>query len=418
MKSETSETIQKNLRTFVHENIHEILSRHPEFKNDTENKKLFLSLKNEIELNLKKAGKLDVLSKNKDFIESTLEEIIGIGPIKKLLQHPDITEIMINGALDIYIEIDGKIKKTSYQFLDNSSLKNVITRLISHSHRRVDESSPMLDTRLIDGSRINIILPPLSLNGPVITIRKFRKSTFSFVELVTANFMSEPVAHYLQSMVKKHKNIIVAGGTGSGKTSFLNALSSHIDEKERIITIEDAAELNLPQQHVIRLETRPSNTEHSGEISIRDLLKNALRMRPNRIIIGECRSSETLDMLLAMNTGHEGSMSTLHANSTRDALSRLETLVLMSGVDLPLRAIREQISRAIDIVVFLKRDQQGKRILTQVAEIKGIEAEHLVTQDIFIRKADEAWENHSFLSQDYQCKHSKETKPYKQDCPQ
>ncbi|MEZ4704539.1 MAG: CpaF family protein [Bdellovibrionota bacterium] len=394
--------IQKQVQSFVYHHLSELIQHRNMISDEVENKqKIFDDLKKEVEINLKKSGHAHRIKDNDQFIKDTIEEIIGLGPLKKLLQHENISEIMINGAQEIYVEIGGKIKKTKYHFLDERSLQNVIKRLISHTHRRVDESSPMLDTRLQDGSRINIILPPLSLNGPTITIRKFKPTGFSFLELVASDYMNQRMANYLRFMVEHRKNILVAGGTGSGKTSLLNTLSDRIDPSERIVTIEDAAELNLSQPHVIRLESRPSNTENVGEVTIRDLLKNALRMRPNRIIIGECRSNETLDMLSAMNTGHDGSMSTIHANSPRDALARLETLVLMSGMELPHRAIREQIASAIDVIVFVKRGRDGQRMITQIVEMKGMEEGTIITQDIFFRDQEDAIQDQMFLSSEY-----------------
>ena len=311
-------------------------------------------------------------------------EAIGLGPLEDLIDMPGITEVMVNGPDQIYVEYKGKLQKTDMAFADNSQVLAAIERIVSPLGRRIDESSPMVDARLKDGSRVNAIIPPLSLVGPSITIRKFSKNPLQVNDLVRFGSITHKIAHFLDVCVKIRKNIIISGGTGSGKTTLLNILSSFLPDTERIITIEDAAELQLRQDHVVRLEARPSNIEGKGEISIRDLVKNSLRMRPDRIVIGECRGGEALDMLQAMNTGHDGSLTTIHANSPRDALARLETLVLMAGFDLPLRAIREQIASAITIIVQISREKDGSRKVNCVSEITKMEGDIITMQDIFV----------------------------------
>jgi pilus assembly protein CpaF len=290
---------------------------------------------------------------------------------------------MINGPKQIFVERAGKLSLTKVQFHDEAHLMNIIERILSPLGRRVDEASPLVDARLADGSRVNIIIHPLSLVGPCVTIRKFSKTALSVENLISFGTLSEDMAEFLRACVKARLNILVSGGTGSGKTTTLNVLSSFIPDDERIVTIEDAAELRLQQQHVVTLEARPSNIEGKGEITIRDLVRNALRMRPDRIIVGEVRSGEALDMLQAMNTGHDGSLTTAHANSPRDALSRLETMVLMAGMDFPVRAIREQISSAIDLIIQQSRIQDGSRKITYITEVQKMEGDTIVLQDLF-----------------------------------
>jgi pilus assembly protein CpaF len=311
------------------------------------------------------------------------DEMLGLGPIEPLLKDDTITEVMINGPKQIFVERAGKLFLTKVQFHDEAHLMNIIERILSPLGRRVDEASPLVDARLADGSRVNIIIHPLSLVGPCVTIRKFSKTALSVDNLIGFGSMSEDMAEFLRACVKARLNILVSGGTGSGKTTTLNVLSSFIPDDERIVTIEDAAELRLQQQHVVTLEARPSNIEGKGEITIRDLVRNALRMRPDRIIVGEVRSGEALDMLQAMNTGHDGSLTTAHANSPRDALSRLETMVLMAGMDFPVRAIREQISSAIDLIIQQSRIQDGSRKITYITEVQKMEGDTIVLQDLF-----------------------------------
>ena len=311
-------------------------------------------------------------------------EINGYGPITELLNDPNVTEIMVNGPSEVYVEIDGKIvKDTSVSFINDSHIERTIQRLIQPLGRTIDSSSPMVDSRLKDGSRINAVLPPLSVNGPVITIRKFKHNMTTVDDLLRVGTMTTDMAKFLKSCVKGKLNIIVCGGTGSGKTTLLNIISGFIGNDERIITIEDAAELRLEQEHVISLETRTANYNKGTVITVRDLVINALRMRPDRIIVGECRGKEAFDMLQAMNTGHDGSLTTLHANSPEDALNRLETLVLMSGIDIPIKAVREYIENAINIVVNIQRMHDGKRKITSICEVDGFEKDMIKLTPIF-----------------------------------
>ena len=311
------------------------------------------------------------------------DEMLGLGPIQPLLNDDSITEVMVNGPKKVFVERLGKLELTDVKFHDNGHLMNIVERILTPLGRRIDESSPLVDARLEDGSRVNIIIPPLSLVGPAITIRKFSKTPLTVENLVSFGTMNEKMALFLRACVKARINILVSGGTGSGKTTTLNVISSFIPENERIVTIEDAAELRLQQEHVVTLEPRPANIEGKGQITIRDLVRNALRMRPDRIIVGEVRSGEALDMLQAMNTGHDGSLTTAHANSPRDALSRLETMVLMSGLELPVRAIREQIASAIDLIIQQSRIRDGSRKITYITEVQHMEDNTITTQDIF-----------------------------------
>lgn len=316
-------------------------------------------------------------------VREILNDVIGLGPIEPLLANPDVTEIMVNGPYSVYVERRGKLELSDAQFTDNEHVMNVINRIVSSVGRRIDESSPMVDARLADGSRVNAIIPPLALTGPTVTIRKFSKRPLTVNDLIRFNSVSPKMMSFLEACVKGKMNIIVSGGTGSGKTTLLNVLSSYIPESDRIITIEDAAELQLRQKHVITLESRPANIEGVGQISIRDLVRNALRMRPDRIIVGEVRSGETLDMLQAMNTGHDGSLTTAHANSPRDLISRLETMVLMSGMDMPVRAIREQVSSALDLIVHQSRMKDGTRKIVSITEVVGMEGDTITLQELY-----------------------------------
>ena len=322
-------------------------------------------------------------------LEWVVADIVGYGPIEPLLEDPEVTEIMVNGFDNIYIERFGLIEHTSVRFEDEEHLMRVIERIVSPIGRRVDETSPMVDARLPNGYRINATIPPLSLDGSVLTIRKFAAKPFTVQDLIGNGTITSSVANFLNACVEARINLVVSGGTGSGKTSFLNLLSSFIPIRERVITIEDTAELQLFQPHVVRLEKRPPNVEGKGEISIQQLVINALRMRPDRIVVGECRGGEALDMLQAMNTGHDGSMTTVHSNGPRDTLRRIETMVLMAGMELPLKAIREQVASSIELIVHLERMKDGTRKVVQISEVQGMEGETIVMQDLFIFKQSE-----------------------------
>lgn len=311
-------------------------------------------------------------------------EIIGYGPIQSLLDDPEVSEVMVNAPDQIYVEIKGKLVLTDVQFASDQQILQVIDKIVAPLGRRIDEGSPMVDARLPDGSRVNAIIPPLALKGPSLTIRKFARKPITIENLVEWGTLTKAMALFLEGCVKARLNVVVSGGTGSGKTTTLNVLSSFIPDDERIVTIEDAAELQMRQEHVVSLETRPANIEGKGEISIRHLVKNALRMRPDRIVVGECRGGEALDMLQAMNTGHDGSLTTGHANSPRDMISRLETMVMMSGMELPVKAIREQIASAVDLIVQVSRLKDGTRRLTHVTEVQGMEGDVVVLQDLFL----------------------------------
>lgn len=313
-----------------------------------------------------------------------VDEIVAYGPITQLLNDPDISEVMVNGPNQVYVEKNGNLTLSEVFFRDNDHVLHIIERIVAPIGRRIDESMPMVDARLPDGSRVNAIIPPLALNGPTITIRKFSKDPFTVEDLINFGTLTPEMAKFLEACVKGKLNIVVSGGTGSGKTTTLNVLSSFIPHTDRIVTIEDAAELQLRQPHLVTLESRPPNIEGKGAITIRDLVRNSLRMRPDRIVVGEVRSGEALDMLQAMNTGHDGSLTTGHANTPRDMLSRLETMVLMAGMDLPVRAIREQISSAIDLIIQQTRLRDGSRRITHLTEVQGMEGDVIVLQDLYI----------------------------------
>lgn len=312
-----------------------------------------------------------------------IDNILGYGPIQPLLEDPDVTEVMVNNPSSIYIERLGKIYGTNRRFIDEDHLLRIIDKIVGQVGRRVDEASPMVDARLPDGSRVNAVIHPLAINGPMLTIRKFSREPYTIRDLVAFGTLDERLALFLEACVKGRLSILISGGTGTGKTTLLNVVSGYVPGDERIVTIEDAAELRLGQTHVLRLESRPPNIEGKGQVTIRDLVRNSLRMRPDRIVVGEVRGAEALDMLQAMNTGHEGSLSTIHANSPRDALARLETMVLMSGFDLPVRAIREQASSALHLIVQLARLRDGSRKVVQVSAVEGMEGDTIVLQDIF-----------------------------------
>jgi pilus assembly protein CpaF len=318
-----------------------------------------------------------------EIVTDVIDNIIGYGPIEVFLHDPEVTEVMVNDPSTIYVERAGKLYATDRTFLDEAHLRRIIDKIVGQVGRRVDESVPMVDARLPDGSRVNAIVHPLAINGPMLTIRKFSKDPFTVHDLINFGTLDERVAFFLDAAVRGRLNILISGGTGSGKTTLLNVVSSFLPHDERIITIEDAAELRLNQKHVLRLEARPANIEGKGEVTIRDLVRNSLRMRPDRIVVGEVRGGEALDMLQAMNTGHDGSLSTIHSNSPRDALARLETMVLMSGFELPVRAIREQVSSALNLLVHLARLRDGTRRITHVSEVQGMEGDTIVLEDIF-----------------------------------
>lgn len=323
------------------------------------------------------------VSERSKIVSDLKDEMLGLGPIEVLLKDPTVTEIMVNGPKKIFVERMGRLQLTDIQFHDDSHVMNIIERILSPIGRHIDESVPLVDARLEDGSRVNIIIPPLSLVGPCITIRKFATKALSVDNLITFGTLDRKMADFIKACIQARINILVSGGTGSGKTTTLNVLSSFIPENERIVTIEDAAELKLQQEHVVTLESRPANIEGNGEITIRDLVKNALRMRPDRIIVGEVRGGEALDMLQAMNTGHDGSLTTAHANNPRDALSRLETMVLMAGFEMPIRAIREQVSSAIELILQQSRLKDGSRKITYITEVQHMEGDVITTQDLF-----------------------------------
>lgn len=338
---------------------------------------LYLSIAAEMRLSHPTAVKNQI-------INEMLDDVVGLGPIQPILDDDDVSEVMINGPDMIYIEKKGKLILSGVKFRDNRHVMHIIEKIVSPLGRRCDESSPIVDARLKDGSRVNAIIPPLALNGPTLTIRKFKKDSLTIENLIKFGSINREMADFVKACVLARLNIVVSGGTGSGKTTFLNVLSAFIPEDERIITVEDAAELQLKQPHVVRLETRPPNIEGKGAVSIRDLVKNCLRMRPERIVVGECRGGETLDMLSAMNTGHDGSLTTGHANTPRDMISRIETMCLMAGLDLPVRAIREQIAAAVNLVVQISRLKDGSRKVMYITEVQGMEGDKVVLQDIFV----------------------------------
>jgi pilus assembly protein CpaF len=317
-------------------------------------------------------------------IQDVSDDILGYGPIDRLLKDEDVTEVMVNGPNTIYMECKGKIQKAPVSFVDEIHLRRIIDKIVGQVGRRIDESTPMVDARLPDGSRVNAVIHPLAIGGPFLTIRKFAKDPYQIDDLIRFGTLNAHAARFLQACVVGRLNIIVSGGTGTGKTTTLNVLSSFIPQDERIVTVEDAKELQLHQDHVLSMEARPPNIEGKGEVTIRDLVKNCLRMRPDRIVVGECRSGEALDMLQAMNTGHDGSITTVHANTPRDALSRIETMTLMAGFDLPVRAIREQMSSAIDLIVQLTRLRDGTRRITHITEVQGMEGDVITLQDVFL----------------------------------
>ncbi|MBD3676080.1 MAG: CpaF family protein [Planctomycetaceae bacterium] len=327
-------------------------------------------------------------SERERLVNEVLDEVFGFGPLELLLKEDDIADIMINGPKNIFVERNGRIEKSKINFNDEEHLRAVLDRIVSRVGRRVDETTPMVDARLPDGSRLNAIIPPLALDGTSLTIRKFGSNPLGLEDLIRFGAFTPEMAMLLEGAMRARLNVLISGGTGSGKTTLLNMLSSFIGNDQRIVTIEDSAELQLQQEHVLRLETRPANIEGKGEVSARDLVRNALRMRPDRIIIGECRGPETLDMLQAMNTGHEGSLTTIHSNSPRDAIARVETLIQMGGLDIPMVAVRQQFSAAVDLIIQVNRLQGGPRKVTHVTEVMNMEQQTIIMQDIFLFKQD------------------------------
>jgi pilus assembly protein CpaF len=330
-------------------------------------------------------------------VDEILDDTLGHGPLERMLADDSVTEIMVNGPRDIWIERRGKLYQTTVKFTDDAHLRRIINKIVSQIGRRVDEASPMVDARLPDGSRVNAIIPPLSLTGPLLTIRKFAKYKMDLDDLVKAGSLTEHAVQFIDVCMRAELNIIVSGGTGSGKTTMLNAMSTRIPDEHRIVTIEDAAELRLNQRHVLRLESRPPNIEGEGAVPIRELVRNSLRMRPDRIIVGEVRGPEALDMLQAMNTGHDGSLSTVHSNSSRDALARIETMVLMAGYELPMRAIRQQVASALDLIVHLERMTDGSRKVTAITEVEHMEGDVITTQDLFTYRFQDITSGRSLL---------------------
>ena len=379
--SEAARSVSRDLRLRVQQKVIAELDPKSDLSNEAQVRQSIQTLFDQV---IEQEGTVLTRIERQRLFEEVYAEIRGFGPIEPLLQDSTISEVMVNGPKSIYVEQKGKLRKTDVAFDDDEHVMRIIDRIVSPLGRHIDESSPMVDARLPDGSRVNAIIPPLSLVGPTVTIRKFSKTPFTVDDLIRFGSMTPEIAEFLKACVRARTNVIVSGGTGSGKTTLLNVLSSFIPNDERIVTIEDAAELQLRQEHVVRLESRPANIEGKGAVKIRDLVINALRMRPDRIVVGECRGAEALDMLQAMNTGHDGSLTTGHANSPRDILSRLETMVLMAGMDLPLRAIREQIAAAMDVIVQQARLRDGSRRIINITEVQGMEGDVIVLQDIFV----------------------------------
>lgn len=370
------------LEAELHNYLLEELKKYPGQDKETERKKIVELAEGFFD----QEGSRLTFEEKQEMLDYVKDELLAYGPITPLLENPLISEVMVNNFDEVYYEKSGKVYKSHVNFIDNQHVMRVIERIVSPIGRRIDESSPMVDARLPDGSRVNAIIPPLALKGPSLTIRKFSETPFTIKDLVRFGTLNEIMAEFLEMCVKSRLNVFISGGTGSGKTSTLNVLSSFIPNEDRIVTIEDAAELKLFQEHIVSLESRPPNIEGKGEITIRDLVRNSLRMRPDRIVVGEVRGAEALDMLQALNTGHDGGLSTGHANSPRDILSRIETMVLMAGFDLPVKAIREQIANALDLIVHQSRMKDGTRKITHITEVLGLEGETIVLQDMFIFK--------------------------------
>lgn len=391
MQKDNSEELQERKRREIEEATAEVLERVIDeltitlSPRDMEQRKIVMDQINVSMTEYMASSKRHLTMQEKQLImKQVLDEIYGFGPITPLLDDPTISEVMVNSKDKVFVERNGKIVRSKVTFRSDQHILHIIDKIISPLGRRVDESSPMVDARLPDGSRVNIIIPPLAIKGPTVTIRKFATDPFTLEDLIAFGTLNMDMAKFLRAAVRGRANLIVSGGTGSGKTTFLNVVSSFIPSTERIVTIEDAAEIQLQQDHVITLESRPANIEGRGQVSIRDLVVNSLRMRPDRIVVGEVRSGEALDMLQAMNTGHDGSLTTIHANSPRDSLSRLETMVMMSGMELPSRAIREQVASAIDIIVQVSRFTDGSRKVLKLSEIVGMEGDTVTLQDIFV----------------------------------
>ncbi len=386
---------QRQSLAAVKERIHGLLLENPELRNlasesaRTTAGQAFLREKVETvvtSLMALEAPELTNRELREQLVRDMVDEALGLGPLEDLIRDPTVTEIMVNRADQIYLERQGRLERSDKHFLSDKQLMTVIERIVAPLGRRIDESQPYVDARLADGSRVNAIIPPLALKGPTLTIRKFSKQRYTVEDLLKFGSLTRDMADFLGACVRTRKNIVISGGTGSGKTTLLNIVAAFIPEEERIVTVEDAAELNLPQPHVVTLEARPANIEGKGAVTIRDLVRNCLRMRPDRIVVGECRGGEALDMLQAMNTGHDGSLTTAHANSPKDAIARLETMVLMSGMELPVRAIREQIAGAVHLVVQQSRLQDGTRKVTQISEVLGIEDGQVALKDVFVFK--------------------------------
>ena len=386
-KSEPGRDVSKENMLAVQEAVHRNIVEHSKITQEQRSRESLTPIVEQaLDEYLATADILLVGRSKREAVKGIIDEIIGYGPIQELLDDSEVTEIMVNGPSHTYVEMHGKLTASAKIFRNDQHVLRIIDKIVAPLGRRIDESSPMVDARLPDGSRVNAVIPPLSLRGPTLTIRKFAKIPFVSEDLIRFGTLTQTMLDFLDCCVRARLNVLISGGTGSGKTTTLNVLSSFIPHDERILTIEDAAELQLQQEHVITLESRPSNLEGKGEITIRMLVRNALRMRPDRIVVGEVRGGEALDMLQAMNTGHDGSLTTAHANNPRDALSRLETMVLMAGADLPVRAIREQTAAAINIILHQNRLSDGSRRVTHITEVQGMESDNVVLQDIFVYK--------------------------------
>jgi pilus assembly protein CpaF len=382
-RAEAAYDRQEELKTRIHGAVISELGAQL-YRTDIPDEELRHRVRRKIEENIAAERVPLARAERQEVVDELLAEVLGYGPIEEFLNDPTVTEVMVNGHRNIYIERYGKILKTDKRFRDDGHLRRIIQKIVGQVGRRVDESSPYVDARLPDGSRVNVILPPLSVRGPALTIRKFSTDPLSTADLIGLNTITQEASDFLKACVRGRLNVLVSGGTGVGKTTTLNVLSSYVPHDERVVTVEDAAELKLSHEHIVSLEYRPPNIEGRGEVTIRDLVRNALRMRPDRIIVGEIRGGEALDMLQAMNTGHDGSLSTVHSNSPRDAMSRVETMVLMAGLDLPIRAIREQVSRAINLIVHQSRLNDGTRRITHITEIQGMEGDIITLQNLFV----------------------------------